>query len=287
MKKINKVVIPAAGLGTRFLPASKVVPKELFTIVDQPILQINIDEAKEAGITEVILVVSPRKSSLADYFSDDPELESYLEERGQQDLLDKVKAITSQIRVTIVIQEEPKGLGHAILMAKAAVGDEPFAVMLPDDLVLHPVACLRQMMSVWQEHQLGCAAVRAVPEDRIHRYGVIKVERSHERIHYVNHLVEKPSAVEAPSNLAIVGRYLLPPQTFAILEQLNPGAIGEIQLTDALQGLAASEGFLAYEFEGDHFDAGDRLGFTVANVSYGLAHPEIGDELRQVLKELI
>lgn len=272
--KIRKVVIPAAGLGTRFLPASKVVPKELFTIVDRPILQLNVNEAVAAGIEEVVLVVSPRKRELEKYFKVDEELEGYLQERGKTSLLEKLRESQPDVRITTVLQEEPLGLGHAVLMAREAVGDEPFAVLLPDDLIRFKVPCLQQMLPYWEERKLGCVAVRQVPPERVSSYGVVDIMSSQGRLHEVKSLVEKPSIEEAPSDLAIVGRYLLPAQTFDILENLDTGAIGEIQLTDALQALADSDGFLAYEFEGEHYDGGDQIGFIAANVAYGLGDDE-------------
>lgn len=284
---IRKVVIPAAGLGTRFLPASKVVPKELFTIVDRPILQVNVNEAIAAGVEEVILIVSPRKKELEKYFQVDDELESYLQERKKTSLLKKLRESQPNVRVTTVIQEEPKGLGHAVLMAREAVGNEPFAVLLPDDLILFHIPCLKQMLFHWEERKLGCVAVRRVSRERISSYGIIGPKSSEGRLYEVQSLVEKPSPEVAPSNLAIVGRYLLPAKTFEILENVSPGAIGEIQLTDALQALVDVEGFLAYEFEGEHYDAGDRLGFIAANVAYGLEVDEMRDELRNVIGGII
>ncbi len=282
---IRKVVIPAAGLGTRFLPASKVTPKELFPIVDRPLLQLNIDEVVASGIEEVILVVSPRKYALMDYFEPDTDLMRHLEKKGQADLLAVLQQIQQGIKVTEVIQEEALGLGHAVLMAREAVGDESFAVLLPDDLVRSEVPCLQQMMSVWDKEKLACVALRRVPTEQVTRYGIVDVTATQDRVHQVKTVVEKPAISDAPSDLAIVGRYLLPSKIFDSLERLTPGAVGEIQLTDALQELAQAEGLIGYEFSGEHYDAGNPLGYATASLAYGLAHPDIGEGLRDFIKE--
>lgn len=280
---IRKVVIPAAGLGTRFLPASKCVPKELFTVVDRPVLQYNVDEAVAAGVEEVILIISPQKQELAAYFAEDTELEKNLEAKGKTKLLEKLRQSRVPVQITTVLQEEAKGLGHAVLMAQEAVGDEPFAVLLPDDLILAEIPCLKQMFPIWAEHQRGCVAVREVPQSKVSQYGIVAVEEGGERLHRMQSVVEKPPVEKAPSQLAVIGRYLLPSSIFDILASLPPGRLGEIQLTDALQVLAESEGFFAFEFEGHHYDAGDPVGFVAANVFCGLRREEYRQELQRLL----
>ncbi len=285
--KIRKVVIPAAGIGSRFLPASKAVAKELLPVVDQSILQYGLEEARQAGVTEIILVTSPRKKDLSHYFEPDEALEEALAQQGKEDLLARLRAVREGFKVTTVVQEEPKGLGHAIAITKEAVGEEPFAVILPDDLIRASTPVLAQMISLWEERKQGCIAVRTVAKERVNQYGIVVTASSEGKVHVIQDLVEKPAVEETPSQLAVIGRYLLPPSIFDSLRELSAGALGEIQLTDALRHLASQEGLLAYEFEGEHYDAGQPLGWMLANISYGLTNPQWGGSLRRALQEIL
>lgn len=284
---VRKVVVPAAGLGTRFLPASRAVPKEMFPIIDRPLLQYIIEEAVMAGAEEVILVLSPDKKAISNFFERDRVLEKKLQETGKADILQRLRDSYPDIRVVTVIQEEAKGLGHAILMSREAVGDEPFAVALPDVLLPAAQPCLREMLAIWEEQQCGSVAVVKVPREQVSSYGIVSIEETGGPMHRIASLVEKPHIDDAPSDLAILGRYVLPPQSFAVLEQLVPGALGEIQLTDALQALADQWGLFAYEYEGPYYDAGEPLGFILANVALAMNRQDYKSVLTQALKELL
>ncbi|MCX8117755.1 MAG: UTP--glucose-1-phosphate uridylyltransferase GalU [Desulfobacterota bacterium] len=284
--KVKKAVIPAAGLGTRFLPATKVVPKELLPIVDKPSIQYIMEEVASAGIEGVILITGREKGSIEDHFDTSVELENHLAKKGRADLLKIVRDIADMVTLVSVRQKEPLGLGHAILCAKRVVGHEPFAVLLGDDLIDAPTPCIRQMMEIYQDLDGALVAVQKVPRSETHLYGIIKGKKVRDRLYAVEEMVEKPERGTAPSNLAIIGRYILPPQIFEILERVKPDRRGEIQLTDGLKELSKEVPVYGYEFFGDRYDAGDKWGYLQANLSYGLKHPEIGPKLRRYLRGL-
>ncbi len=284
--EIRKAVIPAAGLGTRFLPVTKSVPKELLPILDKPMLQYVVEEAAEAGIEEVIIVTSPGKESIAAYFQPDPALEEHLAAGGALDLLDQVRHVSSLAEVRFVIQEHPLGLGHAVLTAKVAVGDHPFAVMLPDDIVAHTPGVLSQMMEVWTRFDAGVVAVERVPWEVVQNYGVADAVEVEQGLHRISKLVEKPPREEAPSNLTIVGRYILSPEIFSCLERTPPGARGEIQLTDGLSLLLEGQRLYAHEFQGRRYDGGTPLGLLRASLELGLARADTRDTVAEILRGL-
>jgi len=284
--KVRKAVIPAAGFGTRFLPATKVVPKELLPIVDKPTIQYIMEEVAAAGIVEVILITGREKGSIEDHFDTSTELESHLKKKDRMDLLRMVQDISEMVTLVSVRQKEPLGLGHAILCAKNVVGDEPFAVLLGDDLIDAKIPCIRQMIDVYQKMEGALIAIQKVPRSEAHLYGIIKGKRVSDRIYRIEEMVEKPKKGTAPSNLAIIGRYILPPQIFGILEKVSPDGKGEIQLTDGLRELSQKVPVFGYEFIGDRYDAGDKLGYLQANISFGLKHPELGPKLKRYLKNM-
>jgi UTP--glucose-1-phosphate uridylyltransferase len=284
--KVKKAVIPAAGFGTRFLPATKVVPKELLPIVDKPTIQYIMEEVAAAGIEEVILITGREKGSIEDHFDTSTELEDHLKKKGKEDLLRMVREISEMVTLVSVRQKEPLGLGHAILCAKRTVGEEPFAVLLGDDLIDAKIPCIKQMIDVYQEMDGALIAIQKVPRSETHLYGIIKGKRVKERVYRIEEMVEKPKQGRAPSNLAIIGRYILPPQIFGILEKVSPDVKGEIQLTDGLRELSQRLPVFGYEFFGDRYDAGDKLGYLQANISFGLKHPELGPKLKHYLKSL-
>ena len=284
--KIRKAVIPAAGLGTRFLPVTKAVPKELLPIIDRPLLHYVIAEAVEAGVEEVIIVTSPGKESIGDYFRSYPELEQRLADNSDEGNLALVKEASDLARVSFVTQHQALGLGHAVLMAKDAVGDEPFVVVLPDDIIAHSPGAISQMVQVSDRLNAGVIAVEQLPWEVIHNYGVVDGVPESERVHKIRGLVEKPSREEAPSNLSIVGRYILPPQIFQILENTRPGAIGEIQLTDALVEMITTQELYAYRFQGHRFDGGTPMGLLKASLAFGLERADTREDARALLREL-
>ncbi|HEY7516015.1 MAG TPA: UTP--glucose-1-phosphate uridylyltransferase GalU [Vicinamibacteria bacterium] len=287
-KKIRKAVFPAAGLGTRFLPATKAQPKEMLPLVDKPIIQYVIEEAVASGITSIILVTGRGKNAIEDHFDVSAELERLLESRGKTDLLDEVRAISNMITVSYVRQGESLGLGHAVLMAKDLVGDEPFAVMLGDDIIDSPVPCMKQMIEVFEGHGGPVIAVQQVAKSDISAYGVIDgvPEGESGRVYRIRDMVEKPSAEEAPSDLAIIGRYILTPDVFACLEETPRDAGGEIQLTNGLRRLKEQRPLYGYRFEGIRHDAGNKLGFLKATVEFALKRPDLGGPFRDYLKSL-
>jgi len=286
MKPVRKAVIPAGGFGTRLLPATKVVPKELLPVVDKPLIQFIVEEIVEAGIEEVVLVTGREKGSIEDHFDTFTELELFLEKKNRQDLLSLIRPLSGMVKIVSIRQAYPMGLGHAILCAKSLVNDEPFAVLLPDDLIIAERPCIAQLVDVYKEHQKPVIAVQRVADHEVSNYGVIKPREVGPGLHAILDMVEKPPANEAPSNLAVIGRYILPPELFAALEQTSPGVGGEIQLTDALRALLPTIPFLGLEYEGTRFDAGNRAGFVKANLYLGLRTPEIRDELVSFLKDL-
>ena len=283
---VKTVVVPAAGWGTRFLPTTKAVPKELLPIIDKPVIQYGLEEALESGLSRAILVNSPGKTALEDYFRPHPDLEAFLASRGNSHLISSVAQITGGLEISSVIQHQQLGLGHAVLTARQALGPDPFAVLLPDDVIISNTPVLRQLLEVYEAHRGSVLAVQKVPKARISGYGVVEQEEIAPGLHRVKSLVEKPSPSDAPSDLGIVGRYILTPGIIHALADTTPGALGEIQLTDAIAGLIESEPVYALEFEGARYDAGNPLGLIQASVSIGLSHPHIGPALRPYLANL-
>ena len=284
--KVRKGVFPAAGLGTRFLPVTKAQPKEMLPLVDKPTIQYVVEEAVASGLNELIIVTGRGKRAIEDHFDAAFELEYYLNDRGKMEELAQIKTLSELASVCYVRQKEPLGLGHAILCARALVGDEPFAVFLGDDIITASVPCMRQLLDVFERQQGPVIAVERVPRERIHQYGVIAGRPLGDGVYEITDLVEKPRAEEAPSDLAIIGRYVLTPDLFAILAETAPDRRGEIQLTDALRRLRERRPMYALEFEGKRYDTGDKLGFLKATVEFALARPDLADEFRAYLASL-
>jgi UTP--glucose-1-phosphate uridylyltransferase len=284
--KIRKAVIPVAGLGTRFLPATKTVPKELLPIIDIPSIQYVVQEAVDAGIQEIIFVTGRGKDGIEDHFDEAPELEQILAERGQTATLDMLRRIAEMTEVVSVRQKKPLGLGHAVLCARDLVGDEPFAVMLADDLIDAETPGIRQLVEIFTETEESVVALMKVPLDEVHQYGVIAGKEVKPRFYAVEATVEKPAAKDAPSQLAIIGRYVLRPEIFSILQTLPPGRGGEIQLTDGLARLVQERKIFGCEFTGDRYDIGDKFGFVRATVAYALKRKDLRDKLLEYLKSL-
>lgn len=289
--KVRKAVFPAAGLGTRFLPATKAQPKEMLPIVDKPIIQYGVEEALHSGIQNIIIVTGRGKSAIEDHFDVSFELEYLLESRQKKDLLAIVHGISDMINVSYIRQKEALGLGHAVLRAAELVGDEPFAAVLADDVIEAETPCLRQLLDVYNFFCSPVLAVMEVPKENISSYGCIDAEPVHhngtsDRVFRIRDLVEKPKPEEAPSNLAIIGRYVLLPEIFESLQAIDPGSGGEIQLTDALRHLLRRRPLYAYRFEGTRYDAGDKLGFLKATVEYALRRHDLGGPFREYLKGL-
>ena len=283
-KNIKKAIIPAAGLGTRFLPATKAQAKEMLPIVDKPTLQYIIEEAIESGIEEILIVTGRNKKSIEDHFDRSVELELELEQKGKTAMLEMVQDISNMVNIHYIRQKEPKGLGHAIHCAKSFIGNEPFAVLLGDDIVDASTPCLKQMIDAYDEYKTTVLGVQEVARENVDKYGILDVKHIEDRVYKVKDMVEKPSIEEAPSNIAILGRYIITPEIFNILENQAPGKGGEIQLTDALQTLATKEAIYAYNFEGRRYDVGDKLGFLEATVDFALKRPELRDEFIEFLK---
>ena len=286
MKKVRKAVIPAAGFGTRFLPATKAMAKEMLPIVDKPTIQFIVEEAIASGIEDILIVTGKSKRPIEDHFDSNIELEANLREKGKNELLELVQETTG-LRIHFVRQSYPLGLGHAVLQAKAFVGDEPFVVMLGDDLMEDEVPLTKQLMDAYERTHASNIAVMEVPHEETSKYGIIDPDQELEPgLFNVRRFVEKPKPEDAPSTLAIIGRYLLTPEIFEILENQNPGAGGEIQLTDAIDTLNQTQRVFAKRFDGKRFDVGDKFGFLTTSISYGLTHPEIKDKLKNYLVEL-
>ncbi len=283
---VRKAVFPVAGMGTRFLPATKANPKEMLPIVDKPLIQYAAEEAVEAGIKELIFVTGRAKRSIPDHFDKAYELEAELEKNQKTEMLDIVQNILpSDVACIYIRQAEPLGLGHAVLCAKPAVGNEPFAVLLADDLIDGGArGCLKQMVDMYAHYNSAVIAVEPVPEDETHRYGIVEVKPIDERIGKIHSIVEKPKPADAPSNLGVVGRYVLPGEIMSILEQTPRGAGNEIQLTDAIATLLGRQQVLAYEFEGTRYDCGSKLGYLQATIDYALKHPELQDDFAALLR---
>ena len=285
--RVRKMVIPAAGMGTRFLPATKSQPKEMLPLVDRPIIHYAVEEALASGIQQVILVTAENKGAIEDYFKRSMELECFLEEKGEADLLHAVCNIAAGADVCFVKQSEPLGLGHAVLQARELVGDEPFALMLPDDLIFGPILALKQLLEVYYRRGGPVLAVERMAQEDMGRYGVIKPQELDKRTHQVLDIIEKPSPGEAPSDLAVVGRYILTPDIFDILERTPAGRNREIQLTDGLKANLREEAVFAHEFEGVRYDAGTPLGWLKATAALALKHPEFGLPYREFLRGIL
>ena len=281
---VRKAIIPAAGLGTRFLPATKAQAKEMLPIVDKPTLQYIIEEAIESGIEEILIVTGRNKKCIEDHFDRSVELELELENKGKKEMLDMVKNISNMVNIHYIRQKEPKGLGHAVHSAKSFIGDEPFAVLLGDDIVDAKTPCLKQMINAYDEYKTSILGVQKVARENVDKYGILDVKHIEDRVYKVKDMIEKPSIEDAPSNIAILGRYIITPEIFNILENQEPGKGGEIQLTDALKTLATKEAIYAYNFEGRRYDVGDKLGFLEATVDFALKRPELRDDFISFLK---
>jgi UTP--glucose-1-phosphate uridylyltransferase len=287
--RIAKAVFPAAGLGTRFLPATKAQPKEMLPLVDKPLIQYVIEEAVAAGIRNVTIVTGRGKNAIEDHFDVSYELEDVLEARGKTEQLNEVREISNMINVCYVRQKEALGLGHAVLVARDTIGNDAFAVMLGDDIIDAPVPCMKQMIDLFEKLQASIIATCEVPHEEIHQYGVIRgvpVDGFNGRVYRVQDVVEKPPAQEAPSNLAIIGRYILTPEIFSILEKTRTGSGGEIQLTDGIRQLLEQQPVYAYMFDGTRYDAGDKLGFLKATVEFALRREGLGTDFRNYLRKL-
>jgi UTP--glucose-1-phosphate uridylyltransferase len=286
-QKIRKAVFPAAGLGTRFLPATKAIPKEMLCLVDKPLIQYGVEEAVAAGCTEIIIVTGRDKAAMEDHFDYSPELEAALEAKGKQALLDVVHSVSKLARIVYTRQPHPLGLGHAVLMAKEIVGDEPFCVLLPDDIVDAKVPCMKQMVEAFYETQSSILASEVVEGEAISAYGVLDCTpvANNPRLLDVKGMVEKPKFEEAPSQNAIIGRYILTPRIFEMIEAVKPGAGGELQLTDAIKMLLQHEKVYGFHYEGKRHDAGDKLGFLKATVELALKREDLGPGFREWLKE--
>jgi UTP--glucose-1-phosphate uridylyltransferase len=287
--KVRKAVFPAAGLGTRFLPATKAQPKEMLPVVDKPLIQYGVEEAMHSGVQNIIIVTGRGKSSIEDHFDVSFELEQLLESKHKGDMLSMVRSISDMIDVAYVRQKEALGLGHAVLRAKELVGQEPFAVILSDDIIAADTPCVRQLLDVYEYYGASVLALMEVPKDQISAYGVVDAEpvsdkRGENRLYRIRNMVEKPKPEEAPSNLAIIGRYILTPEIFHCIESIEPGSGGEIQLTDALKYMLRSRPIYGFRFEGKRYDAGDKLGFLKATVEFALSRHDLGEQFREYLK---
>jgi UTP--glucose-1-phosphate uridylyltransferase len=290
-KRVRKAVLPAAGLGTRFLPATKAQPKEMLSVVDKPLIQYVVEECVTSGIEHIVIVTGRGKNSIEDHFDSSPELERFLEMHGKGELAEMVRSISNLVNFSYTRQKEPLGLGHAVLTARELVGDEPFAVLLGDVIVPGPRPATRQLIEVYEETGVGAIAVEKIPREKTDLYGIIDgvpegTSRWGQNLLRVRDMVEKPPTAEAPSNLAVTGRYVLPPEVFDCLARTQPGRGGEIQLTDALRMLAVEHGLFALIYEGQSYDAGDKLGFLTATVELALKNPEFGDDFREYLRSL-
>ena len=286
--KIRKAIIPAAGLGTRFLPATKAQPKEMLPIVDKPTLQYIIEECVASGIEEILIITGRNKKSIEDHFDRSVELEMELEKSGKEEMLKMVREISDMVNIHFIRQKEPRGLGHAILCAKTFVGNEPFAVILGDDVVYNDnKPCLKQLIDCYEEYKTSVLGVQTVEPQDVNKYGIVGGLHIEDRVYKVKNLIEKPAVEEAPSNVAILGRYIITPKIFEILENTKPGKGNEIQLTDALLELIKHEAMYAYDFEGRRYDVGDKLGFLQATVEYALRKEELRDGFIEYLQTII
>ena len=285
--KVKKAIIPAAGLGTRFLPATKAQPKEMLPIVDKPTIQYIVEEAVASGIEEILIITGRNKRAIEDHFDKSVELEMELEASGKKELLNTVRSISNLAEVYYIRQKEPKGLGDAILCAKTFVGNEPFAVMLGDDIVDSSYPCLKQLIDVFDEYNTTIIGVQEVPMEDVYKYGIVNGVFIEDDVYKVKDLIEKPSINAAPSNIAILGRYIISPQIFEMLEKTKPGKNGEVQLTDALKLLLGKEAIYAYKFKGKRYDVGDKLGFLQATVEFALKRDDIKEQFKAYLNSII
>ena len=287
MRRVTKAVFPVAGLGSRFLPATKASPKEMMPIVDKPLIQYAVEEAVAAGISDMVFITGRNKRAIEDHFDKAYEVEAELAARGKTDLLDIIQSvIPKSVNCIYIRQAEPLGLGHAVLCARAAVNDEAFAVILADDLIDGNPPVVKQMTEIFEQHQSSVLAVQQIPREQTRQYGIVRTEPIMQGLERVLGIVEKPSPEDAPSTLAVVGRYVLTPRIFHHLAQLKPGAGSEIQLTDAIAALLSEDRVLAYSFKGTRYDCGSKLGYLKATVAYGRKHPEVGEAFNRFLKEL-
>ena len=287
MKVIKKAVFPVAGLGTRFLPATKANPKEMLPVVDKPLIQYAVEEAMQSGITELIFVTGRNKRSIEDHFDKNVELEASLMASNKSLLLESIRSIIpSHVKCIYTRQSEPLGLGHAVLQAKTIINDEPFAVLLADDLTDAKTPVLKQLISQHQKEQASVIAIEDIPKDKTIQYGIVDVSTSKDNLYKINSIVEKPQPKDAPSTLGVIGRYVFNPEIFDCLEKIKSGKGGEIQLTDAIQMLLGQQSIFAYQFEGKRYDCGDKLGFMKANIEFSKRHPEIGKEFIEFLKSI-
>ena len=284
--KVRKVVIPAAGLGTRFLPATKAQPKEMIPIVDKPTIQYIVEEAIASGIEEILIVTGRNKKSIEDHFDKSIELELKLESSGKIELLKEVQKISNLVDIYYIRQKEPKGLGHAINCARTFIGNEPFAVMLGDDIVDSDIPCLKQLIDCYEKYNTSILGVQQVPKKHVSKYGIVKGKIIEDRVYCVEDLIEKPKVEEAPSNVAILGRYIITPEIFYILKNTKPGKNNEIQLTDALKKLIDIQSMHAYDFIGRRYDVGDKLGFLKATVEFGLKNDNLREDFEKYIKDL-
>ncbi len=285
--KVKKAVIPAAGFGTRFLPATKSTPKEMLTIVDKPAIHYNVEELIEAGIEDILIIIGRNKEEIANYFDKSPELELFLKESGKEELYEMTERISNMANIHYVRQKEAKGLGHAVYCAKTFVGDEPLALLLGDDLVYASKPCIKQLAEMYDKYESTIIGVQSVDPNQVNKYGIIDGIKVDDKLFEIKNLVEKPTIEEAPSNMAIMGRYILTPDIFDMIEQTPPGKNNEIQLTDALNRLNQGKEIYAFEFEGKRYDTGDKLGYLIATVEYALRNEELSEDFRDYLKKLI
>ncbi|RDY23302.1 UTP--glucose-1-phosphate uridylyltransferase [Romboutsia maritimum] len=284
---VKKAIIPAAGLGTRFLPATKSQPKEMLPIVDKPTLQYIIEEAINSGIEEILIITGRNKKSIEDHFDKSVELELELEQKGKTEMLEMVRDISNMVNIHYIRQKEPKGLGHAIYCAKSFIGNEPFAVLLGDDIVDSQTPCLKQLINAYDEYKTSILGVQEVAKEDTCKYGILDVKHIEDKVYKVKDMIEKPAVEEAPSNIAILGRYIITPEIFNILENQEPGKGGEIQLTDALKTLGEREAIYAYNFEGRRYDVGDKLGFLEATIDFALKRDELKNELMEYMEKVV
>ncbi len=285
--KVHKAIIPAAGLGTRFLPATKAQPKEMLPIVDTPTIQFIVEEAIASGIEDIIIVTGRSKRAIEDHFDKSIELEEELKKSKKEELLAQVRDISNMVNIHYIRQKEPKGLGHAIYCAKAFIGNEPFAVLLGDDIVKAEEPCLKQLIRVYDEYKTSVLGVQMVPDSETSKYGIVAGRQVEDRVYKVNDMVEKPEPGQAPSNIAILGRYIISPKIFSHLETITPGKGGELQLTDALKSLMHEEAMYAYDFIGRRYDVGNKMGFLQATVEFALDRKDLGDEFKAWLKQKV
>jgi UTP--glucose-1-phosphate uridylyltransferase len=285
--KVHKAIIPAAGLGTRFLPATKAQPKEMLPIVDKPTIQFIVEEAVASGIEDIIIVTGRNKRAIEDHFDKSYELEEVLEKTNKEELLTLVRDISNLVNIHYIRQKEPKGLGHAIYCAKAFIGNEPFAVLLGDDIVKSDVPCLKQLIDIYDKYRTTVLGVQRVPQEDVSKYGIVAGRQVDDRVFKVTDMIEKPEIDEAPSNIAILGRYIISPSIFSYLENVSPGKNGEIQLTDALKDMMHHETMYAYDFIGRRYDVGNKMGFLQATVEFALDRDDLRDEFSSWLKQIV